>query len=525
MKALMYLTKRSMINNLKKAVHKPATLLLIIFCIAYGVFLVWTLGMLALDMHFDSAQGLVVIVTVWTLYMFLANFLAYSSRKGIIFRPGHTHFVFTAPINPKIVLLHSAWMNYISSLVADLLFMFAGMTVFGVAPWKMILFFLAGFGLELMFECSLMVWLYANDNLPEKVLKILSWVIKGFLAAITLVIVLYFRREGISLASAAAFFDWPVLQMIPFVGWNIAFYRLILLGPTVLNMVCAALYLISVLGMFTMAYRMKCDGGYYEEAAKFADDYAEMKQKKNNGEFVTGVGEKKRSFRKVNDSYQAQGAKAIFFRQLLEYKKEKYFIFSKMTIMCLVIAAIMAFSMKEGAVESGVPQFFLLGIVAYVTLIMTGYMGKWEKELQNPYLFLIPDKAYKKLWYATAMEHVKALLDGVIMCVPIGIMWGVEPVYIILTILIYTVLQANRLYMRVLAQCLVGNLLGKAGQSIIRALLQMFLLGIGVMIALIIGMLVNINLVFPIVLVYTLIVTILVGLIASVRFDTMEQLV
>lgn len=524
MKALMYLTKRSFINNLKKALHKPATLLLMIFLTAYAVFIMFGLGILVRDLHFNSVKGLVVVATLWTLYIFLANFLSYASKKGVIFRQGHTHFVFTAPVSPKLVLLHSAWMNYITSAVVYLAFLILGITAFGVAPWKMILFFLVCGMLEIVFECSIMVWLYTNEKLPEKTMKILCWGVKGFLAAITVVIFLYFRREGISLVSASTFFDWPVLQMIPFVGWNICVYRLILLGPTALNLTGTVLYLVSVLVMVLIAFRMKCDGGYYEEAARFADDYAEMKRKKNNGEMVMGIGEKRRTFRKVNNIYRAQGAKAIFSRQLLEYKKEKYFIFSKMTLMCLFFAGIFAYTMWEGAVKSGVPQFFLLGIIAYISLVMSGYTGKWEKELQSPYLFLIPDQAYKKLWYATAMEHVKALLDGILMCVPIGIAWRVHPVYIVQTILIYTVLQANRLYMRVLAQCLVGELLGKTGQNIVRVLMQMFVLGIGIMLAVLFGMIVNPNLVFPVMLLYTLAVTVLTGLIASVRFDTMEQI-
>ena len=40
MKALIYLTKRSFINNMKKAVHKPSTLIALIFGIAYGIFII-----------------------------------------------------------------------------------------------------------------------------------------------------------------------------------------------------------------------------------------------------------------------------------------------------------------------------------------------------------------------------------------------------------------------------------------------------------------------------------------------------
>ena len=47
MRALMYLTRRSLVNNLKKAVQKPSTLIALIFAIGYGIFIVVSLGGLA----------------------------------------------------------------------------------------------------------------------------------------------------------------------------------------------------------------------------------------------------------------------------------------------------------------------------------------------------------------------------------------------------------------------------------------------------------------------------------------------
>ena len=103
MRALLYLTKRSMINNLKKAVKKPLTLLVVLACAAYAVFLAVMLAELAVQMKFDSAKGMVIILTVWSLYLFLLNFMSYASRKGILFRPAHAHFIFNAPVDPKVV--------------------------------------------------------------------------------------------------------------------------------------------------------------------------------------------------------------------------------------------------------------------------------------------------------------------------------------------------------------------------------------------------------------------------------------
>ena len=66
--------------------------------------------------------------------------------------------------------------------------------------------------------------------------------------------------------------------------------------------ICTVLYLLTVAVMITAAVRMKCDGDYYEDAAKFADDYAEMRRRKVNGEMVMSIGEKKKRFRRVKDT-------------------------------------------------------------------------------------------------------------------------------------------------------------------------------------------------------------------------------
>ena len=195
-----------------------------------------------------------------------------------------------------------------------------------------------------------------------------------------------------------------------------------------------------------------------------------------------------------------------------------------MTLLNLGIGIVMAFAMRETAQESGIPQIFLLGILAYMTLIFSGYLGKWETEIKTPYLYLIPDSPVKKLWYSTLMEHVKAFVDGVLLCVPIGILWQVNVWEVILGILIYTILQANRMYSKVLAQCVVGDVLGRTGQDVVRAFFQMFVLGIGVMVAALAGIFISMDLVFPIALIYSMIVTVIIGLIAAIRFDSMEQM-
>ena len=76
----------------------------------------------------------------------------------------------------------------------------------------------------------------------------------------------------------------------------------------------------------------------------------------------------------------------------------------------------------------------------------------------------------------------------------------------------------------VITQYLVGETFGKTGQNIIRMCIQMMLLGTGAGVAALVAIFINMDLLFPIVLVYSLIVTAAVGMMASFRFEMMEQL-
>lgn len=524
MRALLYLSKRTFMNKLQKALKKPVSLILIIFGVFYGIVFVITVGKLLGKLHFDSVKGLIVIITIWTVYGFLLSFLGYASRKGVIFLPSHTQFVFPAPISPKLILVHGAWMNYLLSVTVSILFVIGGFTVFGVAPWRLALFFLFGCVLEIVLELSTIVVLYTNDRISEKMMKWLSRGMKAFLLGVTLFMILYFKRYGLTLDTASAFIDWKGLQMIPVVGWNISVYRLILLGPDTLNVICSVLYFVFAIAMSLAAWRMKCRGGYYEDAAKFADDYAELKKRKASGEMILDSRKAKRKYRKVQESIKATGAKAIFYRQLLEYKKEKYFIFSKVTLFYLAGAILLSRILLDSVMKAGVPQVYLMGIILYVTFLMSSYVGKWEAELKNPYLFMIPDNPVRKLWYATLIEHGKALIDACVFCIPFGIAWKFSPVQVVLAILTYAILQMNKVFTKVVSQCIFGDTLGRTGQNLVRSMIQMAILGIGAAVASVVGFYVNKDLVFPIILIYSIIVTIAIGLLASIRFHSMEQL-
>lgn len=519
MKALWYITKRGMANRVRKALRKPVTYLYLVLGIFYVVILGAGLGSMIKDAKFDSYYGLYVILAIMIFYFIPMNFVAYMKKKGIIFTPAHTHFVFPAPVEPKKVLLYMSIKNFLMTFVLFFLLSIIGVIGFQVPFGKMLLIFLTGSVSNFLLEGSLIIGIYGKENLDDKKSKILTGILGMILALLVVFIIWYIRKNGFTIASMKQILEQKALLMIPLLGWNLAVYRLILFGAETVTIICAALYMIVVVTAVILAYKMKCSGGYYEEAAKFADDYVEFRSKKKKGEVALTIG--KRKFRKTSGHIKGSKASAILYRQLCEYQKERFFIFGYVTVINAIVAGIMIYVNQE--LEGMHPGLFLLGIAAYAVLLTSGYLGKWGKELKNPYIYLIPDKPWKKMWYATMMDHIRALVDGSVLVIPIGVMWKVPVWQMIAVILIYVALQANKMYLKIFADSILGDTLGKLGKDIMRVVIQGSTLGIGVLLAVLAGIFIHVNWVFPIILFYCVIITVLIAMIASVRFEVLEQ--
>lgn len=335
-----------------------------------------------------------------------------------------------------------------------------------------------------------------------------------------LVGVAVYLKEGAGMSAVAGYVHGSAIQMVPVIGWYIAFLHLFFMGPTTVNVVCSALYFISVAVLLFMAVRMKCTGEYYEDAIKFAEDYEEARQKGKRGE-VAVVGWRKK-YGKAEVTYRGSYAKALFYRQLLEYKKNRFFIFGFYTLVCLVLGIGMAlFAYREDFGEKA--PFIILGVMAYLTFIFASYAGKWGKELAKPYTFLIPDSAFRKLWYATLMEHIRALVDGCLLTLPAGIVMGLPFFQMILIIAAYICLQACKLYAEVMLEAFLGNLLGNVGKQFARLFFEGIVIAFGVMGAVAGTMLISLEAGLAVLIAVVGVMTAAMMILAALNFERMES--
>lgn len=482
MNALIYLWKRTFANKIKKAVRKPVTYLYLLMLALYGIFLPLTFRVLLSRYGLDTAEGMVMLVTIFCFYLIPANLIAYAKRRGLIFLKADVNFLFGTPLNPKLHLLYSHSKTLGMSLLLGVVILVAGFIAFHLSAVQMLLYFAVSMVLDNILQASIMLLCYGSEKIKNKRRVIVTFAYALVGCFFVIAIAVYFKY-GMSFDSVRYFLHSDAVQMVPFVGWYIAVMHLVFMGPTVVNVICSVCYLLAVGILLFLAVRMKCTGDYYEDAEKFADDYEEMKAKRLEGS-TEGLGKKKK-LRKAKVVYKGGGAKAIFYKQLLEYKKAKTFFLDKTNLILIVIGNIWAYMLVAEDKNTPFKIFLMPMIMAYLAICASAMNGKWGKEIKSPYTFLIPEGAMKKLWYATLMEHIKSLVYGALFAVPCSVLLEIPFPQTVLCILVYMMLHANKLYSLVMMEAWVGSTLGRVGKQLFHMFLQfipMMLASIGALI-------------------------------------------
>lgn len=522
MRSLKYLYLTSAKNRIKKALKRPVTYIAGVFVLLYVWLILFGFGSLFDSMGINSRETIAAGLSALMFMLIPVNIISYVRRKGLIYHPSDTHFVFPAPENPKLVILFAGIKSILLGLVVGLFVIVIGVVFCQVPLWRMLLYFFFAEVLENVMEGALMIICYGNETLPERFFKILTGALYLMLAVFVAVAAYLLSTKGLSMSVITDYMTLPVIQLIPLFGWEVAAIHLILVGPTTVNVIGTILFVLLAASLVFYAAKMRCTGEYYEDAAKFADEYALKMKRAKKGEMSVG---KRKYVRRASVEYKGRYAKAIYYRQLLEYRKNRFFIFGWNSLAFLILGIIIAVvSYFNGLADMPGNVFIVPAVLAYTMFIFSGYITRWEKELMNPYTYMIPDSNFKKLWYSTKIEHIRSLVDGCLITLPAAVTLRLSPVYIILTVFFYVCLAANKLYMNMLADAVLGARLGNTGKTLLRSALQGLVMMFGLIAAIICGILISVPAGFFVMSLVVAGLTLVGALLASFSFEKMEAL-
>jgi hypothetical protein len=202
---------------------------------------------------------------------------------------------------------------------------------------------------------------------------------------------------------------------------------------------------------------------FYEEVLKQTEERERLIQQKRSGKSNMNLGPKKA--RKAKVDYKVPGPKAIFYRQLLEFKKAGFMFVDKVTLIMLVVGVVAGFILKNSEMPITMALYFSI----YLNFIFS-FGGKWVKELSTPFIYLIPGSPLSKVWYATAANHIKHFVDALAVFLPLMIIMGGDPILVAGMIVAYVSIASLFVYSDLLARRLFGVMYSGIGANIVKML-------------------------------------------------------
>jgi len=469
-----------MVNRVRKALRRPVTYVYLALFLLYFIAVPYSLKMLVEELGGDSPEGMATVLTVAALWIVPGNLIAYAKRKGLVYRNSDVHFLFPSPVSPKQVLLYAYLRTLVMQVLLNLFVIICGGAVFRVELWRLAVYFFFSVFVETLLEGGIMMLFYGSERLGEKQRGLIVKAAYVIAALFVITGISFYMREGLSLGMAYDFLNSDLVQMVPVAGWYIAVVHLLFIGPAAVNIAGTVCYVLMLAAVLAAAWRMKCTGAFYEDAIKFAEDYEEVLASRRQGDTQKRLG-RKQKFGKAHVRWKGHGAKALFYRQLLEYKKSRYFIFDVNTAAAAISGAGIAYLYLHEGGFGGFDLYVVPAVSAYVIFIFTAMGGKWAKELLSPYTYLIPDTPFRKLVNAMAMQHVQSLVNGCLITIPAAVVMKMPPYVALLCIILYMALYANKLYALAMAEIAVGSTLGKVGKQFFQMFVQGFAIAAAVL--------------------------------------------
>lgn len=440
---LVYLTAVKLKNQLREAVKHPAKLIYALFIIAALV--LSTIGGRTNAEHIElrPLSELTSIMVLFYSLMFLITFLnGINGGAGNypMFTLSDVSMLFPSPLRPNKVLFYALVRQLGLSLLLGffLLFQYNWMHAAYGLEYGHLLLVVVGYALSLFLGqvCAMAAYVRASGS--DSVRRIIRYCVYGvtliFVAGLLLrcVPVLTLSaggteeeilsmgltgalQEGVAYLSGIGIF-------FPVSGWSAGLIGGLFAGNYPSAGLCALLILAAF--AFALLLVIKNKNNYYEDVLQTAEVAQSAIAAKKEGQ-PAEVTPKKVRVGKTGLG-KGQGAGVLFYKHLLENRRSGALLFSKtsMIFILIIIACSFIYSMIFSEDGDNTAAFVaVFSMSTYMQMFSEG-LGRFNWELAKPYIYLLPEPPFKKLLWATAETLLADCLEAVVIFVPVSAILG-----------------------------------------------------------------------------------------------------
>jgi len=417
--SLLYLTAKRLKNQLRTLVRSPGKIIYIVVLLAVLTINTAVGSDNLASAHRDQSELFAGMFAVFTI---LSAMVAYNgfSKGASMFTMPDVNLIFTSPTKPQSVLFYGLGQQMRTSLLLGLflLFQYSWMnSVYGV-NYGMMLAILLGYALNIFLAQLAAMLLYtftgSNDKRRNRA-KTVFFALYGALAAYVFISVA--PNIGAPVPSLVAVLNGTAAKLFPLSGWVGAAVSGAFSGGWLWFF--AGLSLCALFTAAAVAAVVKLKQDFYEDVLKSAEiSYSAITASKqgtaaealpNNVKLgKTGIG-------------RGEGADAFYYKHLVENRRSQLFILGKQQIIFALVVIAFSFFMKNSGGFLAVFSFS-----AYMQMF-GAMLGRFPKELTKPYVYLVPESAYKKLWSCLKEGFAGYLAEAVIVFLPVALIIGLSP--------------------------------------------------------------------------------------------------
>lgn len=358
------------------------------------------------------------------LALFLINLYGADKNGANIFTMADVNFLFTAPKKPQSVLLFRVVLQMGAILAGSIYLIFQLPNLIlnlGLSPIAAI-FILLAWILTLIFGKLISVCTYTVTATHQGLRKYIRPLTIAVIFAIAAALYITMQSKSLNIYdSAVLLFNTKASRLVPMWGWIKGFVMYAIEG----NFKASMLSLFGVIAgcaLFAwIIWNIKAD--FYEDALSNAAKTQEKTEAVAKGR---RVGKKRSEKIKREGLDRGEGANVFLFKSIYNRKRfAKLGVFSNTSILYYSVCILFSVMARANSIDAAMT---VLSFVVLAIVFFRNFGNPIALETENNFIYMIPESANKKIWYALLAGVYDTAMD-------------VAPAFIIAAV----VLQANLL--------------------------------------------------------------------------------
>ena len=415
MSALKYLFFTNIKNTIKDLKNHPAKLVLVIFFVALIGLVIFTSNIeTKASNEFRNAQELYAGIFALFAASFILNAMTGFSSGASFYSMADISLLFMSPISSKKILIYGLIKQMGTSLwIGFFLFYQYGWmhNTYGLGIYGLIAIFI---GYCITMFCAqltaLTIYSYTSNN--EGLKKILKTSIVALCSIVVILIIkdaLFTDSNKLTAIVESANATW--ISFIPVVGWLKASTVGIMTFDFINVAICLIATVAYVIVLVLLVARTNSD--FYEDVLQATEVSFSAITAKKEGKISDTPKNVKLGKTGINKGF---GPNVFFYKHMLENRRTGLFFIDRTSLIFIALCIFFSLFMKES--KSIIPTF---AFATYMQVFNVA-MGRWIRELTQPYIYMIPESPFKKLICAAKENIFKIIVEAIILFIPVGIM-------------------------------------------------------------------------------------------------------